>query len=157
MKKLRDSIPGVIIRTTVIVGFPGETEEEFNELCEYVKEAKFDRLGAFTYSREEGTPAYDFPDQIDEQVKQDRCDIIMDEQNRISAELNEKRIGSVMDVLCEGYDPVSEAYFGRSENDAPEIDGKVYFKAPKNSVRDGEMVRVKITEAVDYDLVGDKI
>ena len=157
VKKLRDSIPGVIIRTTVIVGFPGETEEEFNELCEYVKEAKFDRLGAFTYSREEGTPAYDFPDQIDEQVKQDRCDIIMDEQNRISAELNGKRIGSVMDVLCEGYDPVSEAYFGRSENDAPEIDGKVYFKAPKNSVQDGEMVKVKITEAVDYDLVGDKI
>ena len=157
VKKLRDSIPGVIIRTTVIVGFPGETEEEFNELCEYVKEAKFDRLGAFTYSREEGTPAYDFPDQIDEQVKQDRCDIIMDEQNRISAELNEKRIGSVMDVMCEGYDPVSEAYFGRSENDAPEIDGKVYFRAPKNSVQEGEIVKVKITEAVDYDLVGDRI
>ena len=157
VKKLRDSIPGIIIRTTVIVGFPGETEEEFGELCEYVKEAKFDRLGAFTYSREEGTPAYDFPDQIDEQVKQDRCDIIMDEQNRISAELNEKRIGSVMDVLTEGYDHVSEAYYGRSENDAPEIDGKVYFRAPKNSVSDGEMVRVKITEAVDYDLVGDKI
>ena len=81
----------------------------------------------------------------------------MDEQNRISAELNEKRIGSVMDVLCEGYDPVSEAYFGRSENDAPEIDGKVYFRAPKNSVQEGEMVKVKITEAVDYDLVGDRI
>ena len=157
VKKLRDSIPGIVIRTTVIVGFPGETEEEFGELCEYVKEAKFDRLGAFTYSREEGTPAYDFPDQIDEQLKQDRCDIIMDEQNRISAELNEKRIGSVMEVLTEGYDPVSEAYYGRSENDAPEIDGKVYFRAPKNSVKEGEMVRVKITEAVDYDLVGDKL
>lgn len=157
VKKLRDSITGIVIRTTVIVGFPGETEEEFGELCEYVKEAKFDRLGAFTYSREEGTPAYDFPDQIDEQVKQDRCDIIMDEQNRISAELNEKRIGSVMEVLTEGYDPVSETYYGRSENDAPEIDGKVYFRAPKNSVKDGEMVRVKITEAVDYDLIGDKL
>ncbi|MCI8387899.1 MAG: 30S ribosomal protein S12 methylthiotransferase RimO [Clostridiales bacterium] len=155
VKKLRDNVPGIVIRTTVIVGFPGETEEDFVELCEYVKEARFDRLGAFTYSREENTPAYDFDDQIDEQVKQDRCDIIMAEQGNISAELNELRIGQTLDVLCEGYDPVSETYYGRSEYDAAEIDGKVYFRAPKNSVEDGEMVRVHITEAIDYDLIGD--
>lgn len=157
VKKLRDRVPGIVIRTTFIVGFPGETEEDFTELCEFVKETRFERLGAFTYSREEGTPAYDFPDQIDEQVKQDRYDILMAEQGNISEEMNKEKIGATIDVLCEGYDAVSETYFGRSEADAPEIDGKVYFRAPKNSVQDGEMVKVKVTEAVDYDLVGDRI
>jgi len=157
VKKLRDNVPGIIIRTTVIVGFPGETEENFTELCEYVKEAKFDRLGAFTFSREEDTPAYDFDDQIDEQTKQDRYDIVMRTQGDITEEQNEAMIGRTLTVLCEDYDPVSETYYGRSEGDAPEIDGKVYFRAPKKSVEPGEFVKVKITEAVDYDLVGDKI
>ena len=157
VKRLREGVPGITIRTTVIVGFPGETEKDFEELCEYVKEAKFDRLGAFTYSREEDTPAYDLPNQIDDQVKQDRYDIIMDEQARISDELNSEKIGKVVEVLCEGYDPVAEMYEGRSESDAAEIDGKVWFKAPKNSIEDGTFVKVKITEAVDYDLVGEKV
>ncbi len=157
IKKLRDNVPEMIIRTTVIVGFPGETEEDFTELCEYVKEARFERLGAFTYSREEGTPAYDFEDQIDEQTKQDRYDIIMRTQGDITEEQNAVMIGKTIDVLCEDYDPVSEAYYGRSAGDAPEIDGKVYFHAPKKSVESGEFVKVKITEALDYDLVGDKV
>ncbi len=157
VKRLREGVPGITIRTTVIVGFPGESEEDFTELCEYVKEAKFDRLGAFTYSREEDTPAYDFPDQIDEQVKQDRYDIIMGEQSRINDELSERKLGNVYDVLCEGYDPVAEMYEGRSESDAAEIDGKIWFKAAKNSVSEGEFVKVKLTEAVDYDLVGEKL
>ena len=157
VKKLRDNVPDMIIRTTVIVGFPGETEEDFTELCEFVKEARFDRLGAFTYSREEDTPAYDFDDQIDEQVKQDRYDIVMRTQGDITEEQNESMIGKKLTVLCEDYDPVSETYYGRSANDAPEIDGKVYFRAPKKSVEPGEFVKVKITEAVDYDLVGDKV
>ncbi|MBQ8510127.1 MAG: 30S ribosomal protein S12 methylthiotransferase RimO [Clostridia bacterium] len=157
VKKLRERVPGIVIRTTLIVGFPGETEEDFTELCEYVKEAKFDRLGAFPYSREEGTPAYDFDDQIDEQTKQDRYDIVMQTQGNITDELKEKRVGQTIEVLCEGYDPVSETFYGRSEADAAEIDGKVYFHAKKNSVAEGEFVKVKITEAVDYDLVGDKI
>jgi len=157
VKKLRDNVPGMIIRTTVIVGFPGETEEDFTELCEFVKEAKFDRLGAFTYSREEGTPAYDFDGQIDEQKKQDRYDIVMRTQGDITEEQNDLMIGKKLTVLCEDYDPVSETYYGRSANDAPEIDGKVYFRAPKNSVEPGEFVNVKITEALDYDLVGDKV
>ncbi|MBQ8249537.1 MAG: 30S ribosomal protein S12 methylthiotransferase RimO [Clostridia bacterium] len=157
VKKLRERVPGIVIRTTVIVGFPGETDEDFTELCEFVKEARFDRLGAFTFSREEGTAAYDMEDQIDEQIKQDRYDIIMRTQGEINEEQNSAMIGRVVNVLTEAYDPVSEAYYGRSAADAPEIDGKVYFNAPKGSVTDGEFVKVKITEAVDYDLVGDKI
>ncbi len=152
--RLRE-IPGMVIRTTVICGFPGETEADFEELCEFIKETKFDRLGAFAYSREEDTPAYDFENQIDEQIKQDRVDIVMAEQSRISEELNWKKIGEVLEVISEGWDEVSGAYFGRSYADAPEIDGKVYFRAKKNTISDGEFVRVRVTEAVDYDLVGE--
>ena len=152
--RLRD-LPDMVIRTTVICGFPGETEADFEELCEFIKETKFDRLGAFAYSREEDTPAYDFDGQVDEQVKQDRVDIIMSEQSRISEELNRKKIGEVLEVISEGWDEVSGAYFGRSYADAPEIDGKVYFHAKKNTISDGEFVRVRVTEAVDYDLVGE--
>ncbi len=115
VKRLRDGVPGITIRTTAIVGFPGETEEEFNELCEYIAEAKFDRFGAFTYSREEGTPAYDFEDQIDEQTKQDRYDRIMAVQLGISASKNEKKIGKTLEVLYEGYDYVAESCYGRGE------------------------------------------
>ncbi len=156
VKKLRENVPGICIRTTVIVGFPGETDADFEELCEYVKEAEFDRLGAFTYSREEDTPAYDFDDQIDEQTKQDRYDIIMREQLHISSEKNEKLIGKKLRVLCEAYDPVAEVYFGRSSADAPDIDTKVYFKNAlgKKRIAPGSFVDVKIEEAVDYDLIG---
>lgn len=105
VKRLRD-IPGIVLRSTAIVGFPGETEEDFEELCKFIKEAKFERFGAFTYSREEDTPAYDFPNQVDEQVKQDRYDILMQTQLEISEKFNEKRIGKTYKVMCEGYDPV---------------------------------------------------
>ena len=104
--KLR-TIPGMVLRSTAIVGFPGETDAEFAELCQFIKDAKFERFGAFTYSREEDTPAYDFPDQIDEQVKQDRYDILMQTQLAVSEAYNESRIGQVLHVLCEGYDPVA--------------------------------------------------
>jgi len=153
IKKLRDEIPNIVIRTTFIVGFPGETEEDFRELCEFVSETKFDRAGAFPYSREEDTPAYDFPDQIDEQVKQDRADILMREQMAVAEEKNEKMVGKIITVLCEDFDPVSETHFGRSEADAPEIDGKVYFKAPTR-IAPGSFVKVKIREVLDYDLIG---
>lgn len=151
--KLRREIPDIMIRTTFIVGFPGETEEDFTELCEFVKETKFDRAGVFTYSREEDTPAYDFPDQIDEQVKIDRQDILMREQLEINEENNKKMIGKTITVLCENFDPVSEAHFGRSANDAPEIDGKVYFKSEMR-IAPGSFVEVKVREVVDYDLYG---
>ncbi len=158
VKRLREGVPGITIRTTAIVGFPGETEEEFCELCEFIKEAKFDRFGAFTYSREEGTPAYDFPDQIDEQVKQDRYDRIMALQLPITAGKNRKKLGKTIDVIYEGYDYVSESCFGRSAADAPDIDGKVYFACPeKMRPREGEIVRVRVTDTLDYDLTGELV
>ena len=154
--RLRAAMPDVCIRTTVIVGFPGETDADFEELCEFVKEVGFDRLGAFTYSREEDTPAYDFEDQIDEQTKQDRYDIIMREQLHISDEKNAQMVGKRIRVLCEAFDPVAEIYYGRSASDAPDIDTKVYFKNAlgKKRIAPGTFVDVDITEAVDYDLIG---
>ncbi len=153
LAKLKKEIPDIVIRTTFIVGFPGETEEDFSELCEFVKEQRFDHAGVFTYSREEDTPAYNMPDQIDEQVKQDRMDILMRMQMEINEELNKKKIGSVVDVICEDYDPVAEVHFGRSSADAPEIDGKVYFKSELR-IAPGSMVKVKVRRVVDYDLYG---
>ena len=154
VERLRKAVPDITLRTTVITGFPGETEEDFVELCEYLKETKFERLGAFTYSREEGTPAYDLEDQIDEQTKQDRCDIIMDMQYDINREKNEEKVGKVIKVLCEGYDPVSNAHYGRSQADAPEIDGKIYFTCGKR-LPEGKIYNVRITETLDYDLIGE--
>lgn len=155
LKKLRREIPGIVIRTTFIVGFPGESEEDFAELAEFLEEARFEHAGVFTYSREEGTPAYDFPDQIDEQVKQDRMDILMRTQMRINAEQNETKVGSVINVICEDYDPVNETYFGRSEVDAPEIDGKVFFRSrAEGKIAPGTFVKVKVREVVDYDVYG---
>ena len=154
--RLRKAIPDACIRTTVIVGFPGETEADFIELCEFVKNTKFDRLGAFTYSREEDTPAYDMPDQTDEQTKQDRYDIIMRTQLEVVDEKNKKMIGKTLKVLCEAYDPVAEIYYGRGYGDAPDIDTKIYFrnKLGKRRIHPGEFVDVKIENTVDYDLIG---
>ena len=151
--KLRREIPDIVIRTTFIVGFPGETEEDFEELCEFVKEARFEHAGVFTYSREEDTPAYDFEDQIDEQVKQDRMDMLMREQLEINEARNRSMIGKVVNVLCEEFDPVSDVHFGRSEADAPEIDGKVYFRSDVR-IAPGSLVKVKVRDVLDYDLIG---
>lgn len=154
--RLRREIPDVVLRSTAIVGFPGETEEDFEELCEFIKDVKFERFGAFTYSREDGTAAYDLPDQIDEQTKQDRLDILMRAQLDNSEAFNEKLVGKVVHVLCESFDPVSEAYVGRSYRDAVDIDGKVWFTSHR-PVAEGEFVDVRITEAMDYDLVGETV
>ncbi len=156
LSKLRREIPEIVIRTTFIVGFPGETEQDFEELCKFVKEQRFDHAGVFTYSREEDTPAYDFPDQIDEQVKQDRMDILMRLQMDINEDLNREKIGKIVDVVCEDYDPVAEVHFGRSAADAPEIDGKVYFRADAR-IAPGSFVRVKVRRVVDYDLYGNLV
>ncbi len=151
--KLRREIPDIVIRTTFIVGFPGESEADFEELCAFVDEAKFDRMGAFAYSREEGTPAYDFEDQIDEQVKQDRVDIIMSQQYKINEERNLRFLHKTLSVLVEDYDVVAETYYGRSYMDAPEIDGKIYFSS-KKKLKPGTFVRVKIDNVEEYDLIG---
>lgn len=153
LAKLRREVPGIVIRTTFIVGFPGETEEDFEELCRFVEEQRFEHMGVFTYSPEEGTPAATMDGQIDEQTKQDRMDILMKLQMQINAKQNEEKIGKTIRVLTEDYDPVSEAHFGRSAADAPDIDGKVYFKSDRR-VAPGTMIDVKIREAVDYDLFG---
>lgn len=154
--RLRREVPGIVLRTTLIVGFPGETEADFEELCTYVREARFDRLGCFPYSREEDTPAYDFPDQIDEQIKQDRADLIMQLQMEINAERNAEMIGKTIDVLVEDFDPVSEQHFGRDAANAPEIDGKIFFSSPYRLMK-GTFVPVKIETVLDYDLVGTAI
>lgn len=153
IKKLRDEVENISIRSTAIVGFPGESEEDFLELCEFIKEAKFDHFGAFPYSREEGTPAYNFDDQIDEQVKQDRYDILMSHQLEISEALLQEKIGKKMTVLVEAFDPVSEAYCARSADNAPDIDGKVFISARKGALTEGEFVTVEIIDALDYDLI----
>lgn len=156
--RLRDGVPGIVLRTTFITGFPGETEEDFEALCRFVKEEKFECVGVFPYSREEGTPAYDMPDQIDAQIAQNRADILMRTQAEISENWKQSFVGKTEHVLCEGYDVVAEAYFGRTRFDAPEIDGKVYFTSPAGTkYEEGEMVDVKITAAMDYDLVGETI
>lgn len=156
LSKLRREVPGIVIRTTFIVGFPGETEADFEELCAFLKEQNFDHAGAFAYSREEDTPAYDFPDQIEEQIKQDRLDILMRAQGEINEKLNREKIGGTLRVLCEDYDPAAGIYYGRSEADAPEIDGKVYFRS-KQKIAPGTFVSVKVTEALDYDLSGEVV
>ena len=153
IKRLR-TIDGITLRTTVMVGFPGETDEDFDELCKFVKETKFDRLGAFTYSPEEDTEAATFDGEIDEQTKQDRYDAIMQIQLDISAARNRRLVGRKMRVLCESYDIPAEAYVGRSEADAPDVDGKVFFFSDKK-INEGQFVTVKITEAEDYDLIGE--
>ncbi len=157
VEKLR-TVPGIVIRTTFIVGFPGETEADFTLLCESAKELAFDRVGVFTYSREEDTPAYDFEDQIEEQVKQDRYDILMREQADRSRARAESMIGRTVTVLTEGFDPVSETYFGRTYADAYDIDGKVFFSNPVGATRfeEGQFVLVRITDCYeDYDLIGE--
>ena len=157
VKRLRDGVPGIVLRSTAIVGFPGETDEEFGELCEFLKEARFERFGAFTYSREEDTPAYSFDGQIDEQLKQDRYDILMQTQLSVSEEFNESRIGSTVTVLCEGYDPIAGTHHGRSYAEAEDIDGKIWFSAGGRRIPEGEMVNVRITEALDYDVIGEVV
>ena len=153
IQKLRSRVPGIILRSTVIVGFPGETAAQFEELRNFLKEIRFERLGVFSYSREEGTPAYDFPGQVSEKTKEKRNDILMEQQERIHNECNEAFLGQTLKVICEGYDQVSESFFGRSYADAYDIDGKIFFSASKN-VREGQFVNVLITEVMDYDLVG---
>ncbi|MBE6572950.1 MAG: 30S ribosomal protein S12 methylthiotransferase RimO [Ruminococcaceae bacterium] len=156
IKRLREACPEIIIRSTAITGFPGETDEQFEELCEFIGEVKFERFGAFAYSREENTPAYDFENQVEEQVKIDRADMIMQKQMLISADHNQMQLGKILTVLCEGFDAVSEAHFGRSYMDAPEIDGKVYFTS-KTRIPEGQFVRVEITDILDYDLIGEAL
>lgn len=154
--KIRERVPGIVLRTTLITGFPGETEEQFNELAEFVKKLRFDRLGCFAYSREENTKAYDYPDQIDEETAAHRADIIMEQQMLISAENNGKLMGKEFIAVVEGFDKFGECYFGRTEYDAPDIDGKIFFSS-ENPLEIGDFVKIRVTDTLDYDLIGEVI
>ena len=145
---------GITLRTTMIVGFPGETEEEFQELMDFVRWARFDRLGAFAYSPEEDTPAAVMPDQIDQETKYRRLDQLMILQQEISMEINESRVGEECTVLCEGWE--DGLYYGRSPKEAPESDGNIRFTAQRE-IQPGEYVKVKILSAEAYDLYGEEM
>lgn len=151
--KIRSYMPDVVIRTTFITGFPGETEKEFETLAEFVKDMRFDRLGCFAYSAQEGTPAYDFENQVDEQTKVDRGENIMELQRNIVDEKNDALLGKILTVFVEGYDGYSDSYCGRSYMDAPEIDTLIYFTS-ENSFEEGDFVEVLITDVQEYDLIG---
>lgn len=152
IERVRKLNPAAAIRTSVIVGFPGETEREFKELLNFIKEAKFERLGAFKYSREEGTRAYHFKGQVPQAVKDERFNRVMSLQQEVSAEVNSGLLGRRLKVLVD--EAENSNYTGRSEFDAPEVDGEVFIKS-KKSLKSGDFVEVKITDTLEYDLVGE--
>ncbi len=156
IKMIREKMSNCTIRTSLIVGFPGESEEDFLELYEFVKEIDFDRAGVFAYSQEENTPAATFPDQIDEDVKKRRLDALMKLQQEISYKKNRAKISSVLEVIVEGYDEENFMYFGRSRADSIDVDSLVYFAA-EDEVMAGEIVWVEILDADEYDLTGRQI
>ena len=153
INKLRRLMPGITLRTTFIVGFPGETEAEFNELLSFIEATRFDRAGIFGYSPEEGTAAERLPDRVSEQEIAARLEAVMALQQGISAQNNRKFVGAEKIVLAEGWDTDASLYWGRTEGDAPEIDGKVFF-ASEELVRAGDFVKVKILDSTEYDLSG---
>ena len=152
--KLRSRVPGIALRTTFITGFPGETEEDFEELCEFVRETRFERMGCFAFSPEEDTPAADMDGQIDDEIKQRRCEVLMDEQLEAAESFCQSMVGRTLDVLVEGYDRYAQSCFGRSCYDSPDIDPKVFFSTAE-PVNAGDIIKVKITDWMDYDLIGE--
>ncbi len=154
--RIREAMPDAVIRTTFIIGFPGEGEEEFETLAEFVNEIEFDRLGCFSYSPQEGTPAFDMEDQIDDETKLRRGEIIMDDQLDIVNVKNHERIGKVYTVLVEDYDGYSDSYSGRTYMDAPEIDGRISFTT-ENHYNNGDFAEVEVIGMNEYDLIGKDI
>jgi ribosomal protein S12 methylthiotransferase len=152
LDEIRSKVPGIAIRTTMIVGHPGETEKEFNELKDFIEKSRFERLGVFTYSHEENTHAYSFSDDVPEETKQERMEEVMDLQQSISLELNQEKIGKTYKVLIDrkegGY------YVGRTESDSPEVDNEVIIESPENYLRMGDFVNVQIETATEFDLTG---
>ena len=156
VKRIREKVPGIVLRTTLMVGFPGETKAHFRELAEFVREAKFERLGCFVWSPEEGTPAYDMPDRVSESVAERRQEVIMDEQSRVIDAWCESMKGKVVEVVAEGYDRLAECCFGRTSTDAPEIDGKVFFTSTTH-MNTGDIVKVRINDSMGCDLLGERV
>lgn len=156
IEKIRNRIPGVALRTSLIVGFPGETEDDFEHLKTFVRDIQFDRLGVFTYSKEEDTPAARLPDQVPEEVKEYRAAALMELQREISRNRISRRVGEVIDVLLERYDGRNDVYVGRSQYDAPEVDGEVFVSGCK-SANIGDIVKVRVTHSYEYDLAGEAL
>ena len=155
LAKLKAAMPDIHVRTTLIVGFPGETEDDYDQLLELVESERFSRLGVFTYSQEENTVAAEMDNQIDEDIKQTRFDGVMRRQILISSELNQEKIGKVFDVIVDSMDE-DGSFIGRTRFDAPEIDNSVIFTS-KNELQPGDIVKVKINDAFDYDIIGEEL
>ena len=155
--KIRAMVPGIVLRTTLITGFPGETEAEFEELCGFAREVRFERLGCFTYSQDEGTLAGEMENQVEEETKEHRMDVIMEQQMGIMQEWGEAQVGRELTVLTEGFDRYAECWFGRSAADAPDIDGKIFFTAGAKKPAYGQFVTVRITGCMDCDLMGELV
>ena len=153
VEKIRAKVPEIVLRTTLIAGFPGETEEQFEALCQFVQKMHFERLGCFPYSEEEGTPAGERADQLEPQLRQRRADIIMELQMGIVEQYNQGLVGSDLEVVVEGYDRYASSYFGRSAADAPDIDGKIFFSS-KKKLAVGQYLTVHVDDVLDYDLIG---
>ena len=151
---IREKIPGVVLRTTLMTAFPGETQENFEELIDFVREIQFERLGCFIWSAEEDTPAFDLPDKVDPETAAVREESIIDEQSRVIDMWCESMVGKKIEVMTEGFDRLAECYHGRSQGEAPEIDGKIFFDTDGKKLRPGEFVTVEITDFMDCDLVG---
>lgn len=153
--RLRDRIPGVVLRTSLITGLPYEDEAAFNELCEFLRETHIERAGVFSYSPEEGTDAAEMPNRVDTAEAERRAELVADVQSRIMDDFNESRMGDLAEVLCEGFDPQSMQYIGRSYAESPDIDGHIYFTSA-DDVNPGDFVTVRITGAMDGELVGER-
>lgn len=156
LNKLRTRIPGVVIRSSFIVGFPGETDSQYTTLRNFLEEQRFDKVGIFAYSREEGTPAYDMPNQVDENIMQERYHDLMSLQSKISETVNIEMEGKVIDVLIEGRDDEQHIAYGRSYREAPDVDGQVFIEND-NVSNPGDIIKVRILQGFDYDVVGERV
>jgi ribosomal protein S12 methylthiotransferase len=155
IKDFREKVPGMVIRTTLIVGYPGETEENFQELKQWVQDMRFERLGCFTYSHEENTTAYLLEDDVSEEVKMQRANEIMEIQSQISWELNQEKIGKEFKVVIDRKE--GNYFVGRTQFDSPDVDNEVLINAEKDYIRTGDFAMVKITGAEDFDLYGEVV
>jgi ribosomal protein S12 methylthiotransferase len=152
VNKIRDKVPDIALRTTLICGYPGETEHDFQEMMQWVEDTRFDRLGCFTYSHEEKTHAHNFDDDVAEEVKQERVDSIMELQQGISYDINQSKIGNTYKVLIDRID--GDYFIGRTAYDSPEVDNEVILDAKTNYARVGDFVQIKVDRAEDFDLYG---
>ncbi len=156
IEKIRAKMPNAVLRTTFIVGFPGETDEDFEELCKFTEDIGFDKVGVFEYSPEDGTPAAEMEQTVSEELKAERREILENVASRVVDAKNEAFVGRTLEVVCEGFDRLAECYYGRSREFAPEVDGGIFFKCERK-LRPGQLVNVRVDEVMDYDFIGEAV